>query len=268
MKEAKSLFHTAGPEFEPVKYDTSSHDSFDLVSQSDTAVSDEAANERRYYDDVEPVARDPEVVTSDTRSATEELPPPKFTRSLLAKFKSLEDISKPPPTPEHSQSIQQEAVNAVKVAPKYTTSHSSSVGGAEDTSLNTSREFYDVYDDNVQASPPQQQQQRHNDGGDSDEQGSASRRYDYYDDMNAEGGEYENEPVANPDVMREQDQTEADKLPEKGTARNLMAKWQAMQGNSSWVAANLNVHIMFWDMLLLPLWISTLFAKKYLLAWL
>ena len=93
-------------------------------------------------------------------------------------------------------------------------------------------EYVNVYDDTravAPAPPPQRYADYDVDTDDDVTATSQQRRYDYYDDMNASGGEYENEPVTNPDVVREADSSEADALPERGTARNLMAKWQAMQ---------------------------------------
>ena len=71
--------------------------------------------DERRYNDVEPVPRDPDIVTSDTVTTIveDELPPPKMTRSLLAKFKSLEDVNKPAPTPERSESLQKHAQAAL-----------------------------------------------------------------------------------------------------------------------------------------------------------
>ena len=72
-------------------------------------------------------------------------------------------------------------------------------------------------------------------GGDPYDDGSAHHQgqhrigNEYYDEDG--GGEFENDPEYNQDVVRETDLNESEVLPEQGTTRNLLAKFQALQGN-------------------------------------
>ena len=106
-------------------------------------------------------AGDYEVVQSDAAVDQEyEMPQPAYTKSVLAKFRNLEDSQLPPPSPERSESI------------KVTTRQSS-------------------------ARYPDEREQ-------------------------PDGDEYE-------DVHREPAEETEEELPEEGTTRNLLAKFQAMQ---------------------------------------
>ena len=173
VREAKPLFRSAGPEFEPIRYEESIATTSTDTDQQELSFREDP-DERR-YNNVDPSPRDPDVVTSDTTTSVleEELPAPQTTRSLLARFKSMEDINRPAPTPERTEHLQKHAQSALSL-PR----------------TNAPRDF----------------------------------ELDYESDDVSVDRTYENVG----DVTREDDVVDEDELPMQGTARNLMAKWQAM----------------------------------------
>ena len=224
VKEARPLFHSAGPEYAPVIYEQPAPevDVRSEASSEDVAARhyEEDAPTTRHYQQPE-VERDPDVVTAETPANEDELPPPAFTRSLLAKFKSLEDVNRPPPTPDQSAKLQRHALEAVKPSPKASRAHYSlSVSDRSDSADHLEISADDAsgsYQQEAYAAEYYQAEQERSRAGSS-----------IYDDL-AEGGEYENEPVVNSDVVREQDRDDEAELPEQGIARNLMARWQQLQ---------------------------------------
>jgi hypothetical protein len=137
--------------------------------------------------------------TSDYTSPVhdDELPAPSTTRNLLSMFKSLEDPSKAPPTPESSE----RHFSAV--------ARSNSHGGSGRNRVSSTGPRLSTTDDEA----------------------------DYYDrrsngiadEYGPDAGEYENEPVRNESVIRESDHVDEAELPERGTTRGLLAKFQQLQ---------------------------------------
>ena len=112
------------------------------------------------------------------------------TKNLLAKFRLMEDSGIPPPSPEHSARVQR---SAVQVSVRKTTSAPAVSNG-------------------------------HSVNSDVDEcDGRLSE-----DNMEPDAGEFENEPQHDPDVVRG-DERIVEPLPERGSTRSLMAKFQALQ---------------------------------------
>jgi len=106
-------------------------------------------------------------------------------------FKSLEDPSKAPPMPERAER-------------NRSTSTSSSHGPVRVVSQSRGYEGDEaVYDGRL----------------------DQNRSYD----CAPEAGEFENDPVYNDDVVRESDQLDEAELPERGTTRGLLAKFQMLQ---------------------------------------
>ena len=130
---------------------------------------------------------DPDVRASETGDATvfheQELPAPETTRNLLSMFRSLEDTSRAPPTPETTERHQAASRSGVHRAPSMGARHAE--GG-------------------VQLDSP---------GGE---------LVDYVPDA----GEFENDPVYNADVVRESDRADHAEMPEQGTTRGLLARFQ------------------------------------------
>ena len=159
-----------------------------------------------------------DVVRAD-QPVEEELPAPQTTRSMLAVFKSMEDVNRPPPTPEYAKQVVKQASPVRVVSIRRGTSPPPS-----------SRSSH--YSNHLNG--------HHSDGGDgyhSDDRehqegadyNSSSSHDDLYRDYDQHGGEFENDPERNPDVVREDMRNETEELPEQGTTKNLLAKFQALQ---------------------------------------
>jgi len=161
-----------------------------------------------YYEQSEQAYEDgQEDVRADVRAdevLEEDLPPVAFTRDMLAKFRSMEDVDMAPPTPEYSDRKMKVAYSSVGPSPvrrfdTHTTTISTTIykeqsDGLEQTDgTDTTQEYYEGYTNPVEA------------------------------------GEFENEPLYNPDIIREGDVN--DVLPESGTTRHLLAKFQSMQAS-------------------------------------
>ena len=146
-----------------------------------------------------------------TNILEEELPPTAFTRNMLAKFRSMEDVNKPPPTPEYAEK-----------QVKTVTSGVHRMTNPNVRSLSISSPEHDSHFDMEREQP---------DGAYQQEAVSHEYEHNNYDDFNAEGGEFENEPEYNPNVIRESDKLDEDELPELGTTRNLLAKFQTLQAH-------------------------------------
>lgn len=131
----------------------------------------------------------------------DDLPPESFTRNMLAKFRSMEDTEQAPPTPEYSEKKMRAAVTSMSPA---------------------STRRYDT-----SAVPIYSDEREQPDGLE-----HTDTTQEYFDGYNnpADAGEYENDPIHNPDVIREGDALEED-LPEQGTTRHLLAKFQSMQAS-------------------------------------
>ena len=164
----------------------------------------EEAYEQQHYAEQE-YEQDESIVRSDVPAEREdELPPPDSAKSLLAKFRSMEDVSKPPPTPDKRTST--------TTARSSTSRHSSGYGQPDG-----------------QAAVDIEYEREQPDGGYDPREPDVFEQYQ----GEAEAGEFENEPVRDPDIVRESDKTNED-LPGQGTTQNLLAKWQSMQ--ASWAS--------------------------------
>ena len=188
VKEVQPFNRSAGPDHD---YHQQSQSSFTADHQVEEDDSTQA--------DISDIAYEASSTTYDNNSSTYErdndLPPPAMTKTLLARFQSLEDVSKPPPTPEQSTLQQKQAVASVKINP---------VAGSK-----------------YQGDEVDQMEQN---GYDMEHEEVAH----YQQSEIVEGGEWENTPLQT-DMAREADFNEI--LPEQGTTRNLLAKFQALQGN-------------------------------------
>ncbi len=146
-----------------------------------------------------------DIVHSDLPAEKEEeRPPHDVTRSLLAKFRSMEDVSAPPPSPQRS-------VEQQKVAYSHSTSRSFST--ASERHLGDGEPY--GHDDHDHGEYYHNQQD-----------------YEQYE-QEGEGGEYENDPFVDPDLVREGDNPEEEELPEVGMTQNLLAKFQSIQAAHS-----------------------------------
>ena len=146
-----------------------------------------------YQEEVEP-ARDPNIVkaSDETVILEEELPEPAHTKSILAKFRSMENINgeMAPPSPKRVTTT-----TTVTTTQKQRTE---SVPRA--------------------ASPPPPVVN----GGRSESEG-------YNEEGEVEGGVYENEPVVPDGVVREADRVEENEMPEEGFTKTLLAQWRQIE---------------------------------------
>ena len=144
------------------------------------------------------VAETDRLVTADVRASEngdghesifheDELPAPETTRNLLSMFRSMEDTSRAPPTPETSVLHQAASRSGVRRA------QSMGAGGYARR------------------------------GEDGDQTDFSPGEYA------ADAGEFENDPVYNADVVRESDRSDYAEMPEQGTTRGLLAKFQHAQ---------------------------------------
>jgi hypothetical protein len=117
----------------------------------------------------------------------DELPPPAMTRNLLSVFRSMEDTSRAPPTPETTERHM--------VASRSNLRRSPSAGRS--TAAVQSDHYASELDQAVDTM-----------------------------EYAAGSGEFENDPVYNANVVRESDQSDLDVLPVLGTTRSLLAKFQ------------------------------------------
>jgi len=136
----------------------------------------------------------------------EELPQEAFTKNMLAKFQSLEDTNMEPPTPESSQ--QKMKIAKLSVGPGPMQMYSTRA-----------------------VSPTHLENNGHLDEREQPEGLEQTEQYNDYDyNQEVDSGEYENNPNRNSDVIREEDIL-TDDLPEQGTTRNLLAKFQSMHSS-------------------------------------
>ena len=155
-----------------------------------------------------------DIIRSD-QPVEEDLPARQTTRSMLAVFQSMEDVNRPPPTPEYANQVVKQA------SPVRTMSIRRGASPPPTQTIKSSH-----YNNHVNG--------HHSDGGDgyqSDEREggeyNSSSHDELYRDYDQHGGEFENDSLRNPDVMRE-DVTNVEELPEQGTTKNLLAKFQAL----------------------------------------
>ena len=117
----------------------------------------------------------------------DELPPPAMTRNLLSMFRSMEDPSMAPPTPE--------AMERKLAASRSSLYRSPSTGGTGVAPHTDVGDHFNRSDGDVIEYAP-------------------------------DSGEFENDPVYNADVVRESDRTDYAEMPEHGMTRGLLAKFQ------------------------------------------
>lgn len=121
----------------------------------------------------------------------EELPAPSTTRNLLSLFKSMEDHTALPPTPERSEKSRESVARSDSRTWNHQQSPRSAAADYEQDGLVRSN------------------------GVDS---GAA-----------VDAGEFENQPVYDPSLVRESDRMDETEFPERGTTRGLLAKFQLLQ---------------------------------------
>jgi len=129
----------------------------------------------------------------DTREPVfheDELPPPAMTSNLLSMFRSMEDPSRAPPTPESMEKKQTASRSSFLRSPSVGSSSYARPGDVE---------------------------------GDSD------RSYCDVMEYPADSGEFENDPVYNANVVRESDRMDYAEMPEQGITQGLLAKFQTRQ---------------------------------------
>jgi hypothetical protein len=132
--------------------------------------------------------------TSDAHHQVErELPAPSTTRNLLSKFKALEDSSAVPPTPE-----------------QWERTHSVTRSGSRASRT----------------------QRLSTSDGENDSLMTRSNGIDIDAEAAVDAGEFENQPIYDPSLVRESDRTDEAELPERGTTRGLLAKFQLLQQHS------------------------------------
>ena len=174
------------------------HEDDDVINSS--ADEQNYRGQQQQYGDGEGVVRADEPLE-------EELPAPQTTRSMLAVFQSMEDVNRPPPTPEHATKVSRQATSPAR---------SMSIRrGASSPSNNTTTSHH------------------YSNGYHSDEQDhhvmQGEEEDGLYRDYDQRGGEFENEPYrGDPDVVREDTENQTEALPEQGTTKNLLAKFQAL----------------------------------------
>ena len=167
-------------------------------------------------DDYEqPLHQQTDYVTSDSPAEQEyEMPQQAYTRSMLAKFKNLEDSNLPPPSPERSANVSKQAVASSKFGVTRTMPKSSHYGEPDGA-----------------ATYPDEREQP--DGDEYEDEHQEHQEFQFkYDSQDVEEGEFENDPYHDPNVIREADRQDEEELPEQGTTRNLLAKFKAMQANA------------------------------------
>jgi len=162
---------------------------------------------QRRYSDEKVIERDPDVIISGDRSReVDELPPRAVTSSLLAKFKSFEDTSAPPPLPT---SPKKPVGGVSRGGRQIVTTHStttSSSSTAEKTSQLTPDSGISLSDtphegyatETVTTVTHTSQQQQHQ----VDEDG---------------------------DVVRESDRNDTEELPEQGFTKSLLSRWKQIE---------------------------------------
>ncbi len=174
-----------------------------------------------YGDSDGDVERDDVMAREDAHAQEEEeLPAPQTTRNMLAMFQSMEDVNRPPPTPEYAQQLVKQASS-----PKRTLSIRRGASPPPQPHHNTALSSH--YSNHYNGHDEQEQQQQQQHRGNSNSSLSSSQE-ELYRDYDHHGGEFENDPQRNPEVMREGDVNETEVLPEEGTTKNLLAKFQAL----------------------------------------
>ncbi|CAH1787453.1 unnamed protein product [Owenia fusiformis] len=141
----------------------------------------------------------PEIVKS-TDELNDDRPPQGISRGLVAKWKSMEDVSVGAPTPEKSEITRK--MSTKRDRNPYLSKRISSV-----------KDFDDTFE-------------RHEpDGVEQTEIVSEKTPQE----MMGDGGVFESSPNVNPNLISEKDSHDEAEMPEHGIARNLLAKWKSME---------------------------------------
>ena len=152
----------------------------------------------------------PEVVKSDDPAETEdELPPPAFTKNLLARFRSMEDLNRPAPTPELDLAVKK-SLALEKKKELDPNRRKSSPAGMFAKLTPHKIDFEETADQYTERQQPE--------GGE-------------YANGHAEVvTQYADEELDSDidDMVRESDAQLEEELPEVGTTQNLLAKFQSM----------------------------------------
>lgn len=123
----------------------------------------------------------------EARETEDELPAPATTMNLLSMFRSMEDPSMEPPTPEAMEKKQAASRSSVQRSPSAGATSYAQPGDVED---------------------------------------GFDRSYGDVEEYAVDSGEFENDPIYNADVVRESDRTDYAEMPEQGITRGLLAKFQ------------------------------------------
>ena len=231
VKEAKPLFKgrrdsgSAPAAADTNGYHDVSSDSIDHMENGEVTYHHHHGNDGD-NDDVDfaddQVWRHNEDVVRADQPVEEDLPAPQTTRSMLAVFQSMEDVNRPAPTPEYAKQVVKQAspvrVLSIRRGASPPPSHHAQSSHYSDHLNGHHSDAGDGYH-----SDDREQQQEAGDYN------SSSSHDDLYRDYDHHGGEFENDPQRNPDVIREDMRNETEELPEQGTTKNLLAKFQALQ---------------------------------------
>lgn len=195
--------------------------------------------------------RDPNVIRPEDEEEEEILPNQGTARNLVAKFKKLQEeqpyVPKKPvdilpsntgvePSIVESQPISLEGVvkEGDETEEKYPEKGQTrnllakfreieSGGGSQSPSPRGRKEF----------TPPREHPRGINSGNqESGVYENTPKKGLEYQPVKIEGGIFENDPVSRPDVVKEADRFE-ERLPEQGTARNLLSKFKQIQNDAS-----------------------------------
>lgn len=195
--------------------------------------------------------RDPNVIRPEDEEEEEILPNQGTARNLVAKFKKLQEeqpyVPKKPvdilpsntgvePSIVESQPISLEGVvkEGDETEEKYPEKGQTrnllakfreieSGGGSQSPSPRSRKEF----------TPPREHPRGINSGNqESGVYENTPKKGLEYQPVKIEGGIFENDPVSRPDVVKEADRFE-ERLPEQGTARNLLSKFKQIQNDAS-----------------------------------
>ncbi len=182
---------------------------------------------QRYEDDDANAIHDgrrDDVIRSD--EPVEETPIPRTTRNMLAMFQSMEDVNRPPPTPEYAA----KQAASRRVATASLRRSAASPPPAHTLHLNNHQQHTSHYNYNGHGNDHDydEHEAHYNNHHHSNGSSQEDLRYTDYD---RDGGEFENEPeTGRRDVIREGDPgaDPEEELPEQGTTKNLLAKFQAL----------------------------------------
>ena len=184
-----------------------------MEPEADVSIEDEADFEAAFAKNEREIIR-----ADDPVNLEDELPPPAFTKNLLARFKSMEDLNRPPPTPELDLAVKK-VLKEERKKELDPNRRKSSPAGMFGHQLKLAPEDIKQIDHDEQQSERQQPE-----GG---EYANGHAEFVQYEGQ-AESGDFENTPTKAGDVLRESDSFMEEEMPEAGITRNLLAKFQSM----------------------------------------